>query len=237
MLPGVGEKAGLLQRFRQLVEMNFSRPLDHRPICRGAGHLGRPAARHLHDGDRASRRRRWSRSGWPRRRCSEWNARRSTIHQLGHSLGFNDPAHFSSFFKRMTGMAPSRYRELIGEVAGRRAEPAAGSASPTGRELANARGRRGDAFGADRAVAAGHGRPAAPETIFPAAITQRSLRRAAGSPRQGHPHPARRGSPFSCRPPDRSPPVPLIAAFSTVTIVEAALHVGGARHLRHMQVP
>jgi AraC family transcriptional regulator, transcriptional activator of pobA len=36
-----------------------------------------------------------------------------TIQQLGHSLGFNDPAHFSSFFKRMTGMAPSRYRELM----------------------------------------------------------------------------------------------------------------------------
>ncbi len=32
--------------------------------------------------------------------------------EIAHELGFNEPAHFSKFFKKMTGHSPSRYREI-----------------------------------------------------------------------------------------------------------------------------
>ncbi|RKR14941.1 AraC family transcriptional regulator [Maribacter vaceletii] len=31
--------------------------------------------------------------------------------EIAYELGFNDPAHFSSFFKKMTSLSPSKYRE------------------------------------------------------------------------------------------------------------------------------
>ena len=31
--------------------------------------------------------------------------------EIAYELGFNDPAHFSRFFKRLTHMTPSEYRE------------------------------------------------------------------------------------------------------------------------------
>ena len=112
MLPGVGEKAGLLQRFRQLVEMNFR---AHWTIAQYAEALGISADR-LHaicttgigKPPKALVSERLAQEALQRMERSS-----ITIQQLGHSLGFNDPAHFSSFFKRMTGMAPSRYRELM----------------------------------------------------------------------------------------------------------------------------
>lgn len=112
MLPGVGEKAGLLQRFRQLVEMNFR---AHWSVAQYAEALGISADR-LHavcttgigKPPKALVSERLAQEALQRMERSS-----ITIQQLGHSLGFNDPAHFSSFFKRMTGMAPSRYRELM----------------------------------------------------------------------------------------------------------------------------
>lgn len=32
--------------------------------------------------------------------------------EIAYDLGFNDPAHFSSFFKKMTNYSPTKYREL-----------------------------------------------------------------------------------------------------------------------------
>jgi len=34
-----------------------------------------------------------------------------TMKQIAHALGFKDPLHFSSFFKKCTGISPSAYRE------------------------------------------------------------------------------------------------------------------------------
>ena len=40
-----------------------------------------------------------------------------SIEQLSHSLGFRDPAHFSHFHKRMTGLAPGKFRKMLGSAA------------------------------------------------------------------------------------------------------------------------
>lgn len=108
-LVGRGEKASLLQRFRQLVEMNFR---SHWTIAQYAAALGISADR-LHaictSGIGKS----------PKALVSERLAHEAalrldrsamTIQQIGHSLGFADPAHFSSFFRRVTGSAPGAYR-------------------------------------------------------------------------------------------------------------------------------
>lgn len=108
--PGIGERSGLLQRFRQLVEMNFR---SHWTIARYADALGITPDR-LHAICTAGI------GKSPKALVSERLAHEAalrlersslTIQQLGHALGFNDPAHFSTFFRRMTGMAPGRYRK------------------------------------------------------------------------------------------------------------------------------
>lgn len=108
--PGSGERTGLLQRFRQLVEMNFR---NHWTVAQYADALGISPDR-LHSictsGIGKS----------PKALLSERLAYEAaqrlertslTIQQLGHSLGFNDAAHFSSFFSRMIGVPPGRYRK------------------------------------------------------------------------------------------------------------------------------
>lgn len=109
-MPGSGDRGSLLQRFRQLVEMNFR---NHWTVAQYAAALGISADR-LHaictSGIGKS----------PKALISERLAHEAaqrlersslTIQQLGHSLGFNDAAHFSSFFSRMVGMPPGRYRK------------------------------------------------------------------------------------------------------------------------------
>nr|WP_286174599.1 helix-turn-helix domain-containing protein [Cytophaga sp. FL35] len=33
--------------------------------------------------------------------------------EIAYELGFNDPAHFSKFFKKLTQLTPSQYRESL----------------------------------------------------------------------------------------------------------------------------
>lgn len=112
---GRGEDAHFLQRFRQLVEGHFR---EHWPVARYADALGVTPDR-LH----AICTRELGRS--PKALIAERLAReaamaleRSTlsIEQLSHALGFRDPAHFSHFHKRMTGLAPGRFRKMLGNT-------------------------------------------------------------------------------------------------------------------------
>lgn len=112
--PGTGEKANLLQRFRRLVEMNFR---SHWTVAQYAAALGISNDR-LHaictDGIGKP----------PKALISERLAQEAaarlersslTIQQLGHSLGFSDPAHFSHFFRKMMGMPPNSYRRAVAD--------------------------------------------------------------------------------------------------------------------------
>lgn len=110
-----GEKGSLLQRFRQLVEMNFR---SHWSVTQYAAALGISPDR-LHaictSGIGKS----------PKALISERLAREAalrlerstlTIEQLGYSLGFNDPAHFSHFFRKAFGIPPGTYRKAIAQA-------------------------------------------------------------------------------------------------------------------------
>lgn len=108
---GTAGKTGLLPRFRQLVELNFR---HHWPVSRYASELGV-------SGDRLHAICTTGIGKSPKKLISERLAHEAalrlerstlTIQQLGHSLGFNDPAHFSNFFRRMTGKTPGNYRRM-----------------------------------------------------------------------------------------------------------------------------
>jgi AraC-like DNA-binding protein len=101
----------ILQRFRQSVEIGFRR---HRSIADYAGELGispdrlhaicqRMLARSpielVHDRVVQEARLRLERSA-------------RSVQEISYGLGFRDPANFSHFFKRKTGVSPARYRAL-----------------------------------------------------------------------------------------------------------------------------
>lgn len=101
----------VLQRFRQSVEIGFRR---HRSIADYAGELGISPDR-LH----AICQRMLSRSPielvhdrmvQEARLRLERSAR--SVQEISYGLGFRDPANFSHFFKRKTGVSPVRYRAL-----------------------------------------------------------------------------------------------------------------------------
>lgn len=107
-----GARSDLLQRFRQLVEMHFR---EHWTVAAYARTLGIAPDR-LHAICTAQL------AKTPKALIAERVAREAglrlersslTIEQLSHSLGFRDPAHFSNFFKRTTGMRPGEYRRLM----------------------------------------------------------------------------------------------------------------------------
>lgn len=113
-LPAIGEKSNLLQRFRRLVEMNFR---SHWTVGQYADALGISADR-LH----AICTRGIGKS--PKALISERLAQEAairlersslTIQQLGHALGFSEPAHFSHFFRKMMGMPPAAYRKALAD--------------------------------------------------------------------------------------------------------------------------
>ena len=110
---GRGEDAHLLQRFRQLVEGHFR---EHWAVARYAEALGI-----THDRLHAICTRQLGRA--PKALIAERLAREAamalersslSIEQLSNALGFRDPAHFSHFHKRMTGLAPGRFRKMMG---------------------------------------------------------------------------------------------------------------------------
>lgn len=107
--PAAGEASGILVRFRQLVEINFR---NRWPIARYADALGVTTDR-LHSLCTAGT------GKAPKVLVSERLAQEAvlrleqsavSIQRLAHALGFSDQAHFSNFFRRMTGEAPSAYR-------------------------------------------------------------------------------------------------------------------------------
>lgn len=121
-----GVQTGLLQRFRQLVEMHFR---DHWTVARYADALGISTDR-LH----AICSRSVGKS--PKALISERLASEAvmrlersslTIQQLADSLGFSDPAHFSNFFKRVIGTPPGIYRKAVLEARRNHRQPAAPS--------------------------------------------------------------------------------------------------------------
>jgi AraC family transcriptional regulator, transcriptional activator of pobA len=111
-LEGGGSNTRFLQRFRELVEANFR---AHWPIARYAETIGVS-----HDRLHSLCTRQLGKT--PKALVAERLAReaglgleRSTlsIEQLSYALGFRDPAHFSHFFKRVTGVSPGTFRRRV----------------------------------------------------------------------------------------------------------------------------
>ncbi|MGE0503372.1 MAG: helix-turn-helix transcriptional regulator [Rhizobiaceae bacterium] len=122
--PGAGDAGSVLQGFRQLVEINFR---NHWRIARYAVTLGVSTDR-LHAICTAGTGK--SPKALVSQRLAQEAAFRLerstvTIQRLGHALGFADPAHFSSFFRRTIGVAPGAYRKQRALAAAR------GEAPPT----------------------------------------------------------------------------------------------------------
>lgn len=124
-LEGSGAASRFLQHFRQLVEANFR---AHWPIARYAAAIGIS-----HDRLHAICVRLLNKP--PKALVAERLAREAglglehstlSIEELSYVLGFRDPAHFSHFFKRMTGIAPGAFRKRMADTArdNRAASPA-----------------------------------------------------------------------------------------------------------------
>jgi AraC family transcriptional activator of pobA len=124
-LEGGGAASRFLQHFRQLVEANFR---AHWPIARYAAAIGIS-----HDRLHSICVRLLNKP--PKALVAERLAREAglglehstlSIEELTYVLGFRDPAHFSHFFKRMTGIAPGAFRKRMADTArdNRAASPA-----------------------------------------------------------------------------------------------------------------
>ena len=109
------DETSFVQRYRQLVEVNFRRhwpvsdyaeaigitPDRLHAICQRS--LGRPPLQLLHERLLQEAKLRLERSA-------------RTSQEISDSLGFRDPTYFSHFFKRKTGLSPAAYRALSRSV-------------------------------------------------------------------------------------------------------------------------
>jgi len=109
------DETSFVQRYRQLVEVNFRRhwpvsayaeaigitPDRLHAICQRS--LGRPPLQLLHERLLQEAKLRLERSA-------------RTAQEISDSLGFRDPTYFSHFFKRKTGLSPAAYRALSRSV-------------------------------------------------------------------------------------------------------------------------
>lgn len=101
---------GWVERFQRQVERDFRRRLRVADYAARLGvtpgHLNALCRATLHT----------SAGAWIRARVA-LEARRLLLYtdltaaQIGHRLGFDDPAYFSRFFRRETGVSPSEFRE------------------------------------------------------------------------------------------------------------------------------
>jgi len=115
--PPVGKRAhrhqALFTRFQLLVEQHF---LEHWPLERYASRLGLSPARlnrliRAEDGCSALE---FVHERLTREACRRLIYIAAPAASLASELGFDDPAYFSRFFKRRTGLSPQRYRATHG---------------------------------------------------------------------------------------------------------------------------
>ena len=100
----------LLTRFLLLVEQHF---LAHWPLERYASHLGlsTPRLNRLVRAERGRSALELVHERLTREACRRLLFIAAPAANLAAELGFEDPAYFSRFFKRRTGMSPHRYRQ------------------------------------------------------------------------------------------------------------------------------
>lgn len=122
----VGQTRAVLIRFRELVEIHFRdrwRVRDYAAAI-GVSHdrlhdlctreLHRTPIDLLHDRLNFEARRHLTRAAL-------------SVSQVSHALGFRDPAHFSTFFKKLNGVSPTAFRQTV-----RQSDRAAGAAASPG---------------------------------------------------------------------------------------------------------
>ena len=108
--PTRGAGAPTAQRFRQLVELHYR---DHLGVDDFADMLGVTRA-HLHEACMKALARAPQQLVHERLHVEARMRLRETaqtIEQIAYSLGFRDPAYFSRFFSRRSGISPGAYRK------------------------------------------------------------------------------------------------------------------------------
>jgi AraC family transcriptional activator of pobA len=119
--PGQNQRSNrhqaLFSRFLLLVEENF---LHHLPLDRYASRLGLsvPRLNRLVRAERGVSALELLHERLTREACRRLIYIAAPAARLGVELGFEDPAYFSRFFKRRTGMSPQSYRAAHGGLAG-----------------------------------------------------------------------------------------------------------------------